>query len=179
MAARRNRTIAFVAMAIASITLITGSTLRVMAAGEREDPVPTCPKGQIWDASRKQCVSQKSSRLPDSDKLRYAFALAKAARYDESLEVLDTLRQPDTAVALNYRGYATRKRGWTQSGIKYYLRSVAMDPKYPRVREYLGEAYITLGKLDLARGQLDALRGICGTDCEEYRELSTAIDKAS
>ena len=37
---------------------------------------------------------------------------------------------------------------------RYYLKSVALDPAYPQVREYLGEAYVIEGKYDLAKDQL-------------------------
>jgi hypothetical protein len=42
-------------------------------------------------------------------------ALAKSERYQEALNVLDTLENPNTPRALNYRGYATRKLGRTGS----------------------------------------------------------------
>ena len=65
------------------------------------------------------------------------------------------MQNPNTAEALNYRGYATRKLGRVDEGIGYYLQSVALDPEYTLVREYLGEAYVIQGKLDLAKEQLD------------------------
>jgi len=34
-----------------------------------------------------------------------------------------------------------RKLTRTDEGIGYYLKSVALDPKYPQVRGYFGEAY--------------------------------------
>ena len=80
--------------------------------------------------------------LPDEALTDYAFALIKAGRYDEALATLDLLSNPNTPVALNYRGYATRKQGRLDEGISYYLKSVALDPHYAQVREYLGEAYL-------------------------------------
>ena len=51
-----------------------------------------------------------------------------------------------------------------------------MDPNYAQVREYLGEAYVIQGKLDLARDQLQTIAKICGSDeCEEYEDLEDAI----
>ena len=113
-----------------------------------------------------------SDVLPDAQLVEYAFALAKAKRYDEALQTLDMLKDANTPRALNYRGYATRKLGRTEEGISYYLKSVAMDPNYAQVREYLGEAYVLQGKFDLARQQLETIAKICGsTDCEEYEDL--------
>ena len=80
-----------------------------------------------------------SGALTDPDLTEYAYALAKADRYQEAIDVLDLLDNPNTPRALNYRGYATRKLGRTDEGIGYYLKSVALDPNYPQVRESLGK----------------------------------------
>jgi len=95
----------------------------------------------VWDTKRRKCLTRHSGVLPDSDLTEYAYALARADRYQEAIDVLDLLDQDrNTPRALNYRGYATRKLGRTDEGIGYYLKSVALDPSYPQVREYLGEA---------------------------------------
>ncbi len=136
----------------------------------------TCTKGMVWDAKNHKCLIQHSGVLPDYDLTEYAFALAKAKRYQEALDTLDLLQDPNTPRALNYRGYATRKLGRTEEGIAYYQRSVELDPNYAEVREYLGEAYVTLGKFDDARMQLATIEKLCGSkECEEYEELAKAI----
>jgi tetratricopeptide (TPR) repeat protein len=134
-----------------------------------------CGRGQAWDDYKQQCVKAENGVLPDKALTDYADLLLKAHRYQEALSVLDLLRNPNTAVALNYRGYATRKLGRLDEGIGYYLRSVALDPHYPRVREYLGEAYLLKGDLAAAEAQLRAIRAICGTVCESYEHLEVAI----
>jgi tetratricopeptide (TPR) repeat protein len=149
--------------------------------GERESQtdLTTCNRGKIWDARNHKCVAKHSGVLPDPELTEYAFALAKAERYDEALELLDMLHNPNTPRALNYRGYATRKLGRTEEGVGYYLQSVALDPHYAQVREYLGEAYVIQGKFDLAKEQLRTIETLCGsTKCEEYEDLSEALDKA-
>ena len=58
-------------------------------------------------------------------------------------------------------------------GIGYYLKSVALDPNYSQVREYLGEAYVIQGKYDLAKDQLATIEKLCGSkDCEYYEDLA-------
>jgi hypothetical protein len=138
----------------------------------------TCSYGQVWSAKKHKCLERHSGILPDPELTEYAFALAKAERYQEALDVLDTLDNPDTPRALNYRGYATRKLGRTDEGIGYYLKSVALDPVYPQVREYLGEAYVIEGKFDLAKDQLSTIEKLCGKDCEYYEDLSQALEQA-
>ena len=88
------------------------------------------------------------------------------------------MQNPNTAKALNYRGYATRKLGRTDEGIGYYLKSVALDPNYAQVREYLGEAYVIKGRVDLAQEQLVKIKALCSTTCEEYEDLAAAIAAA-
>jgi Flp pilus assembly protein TadD len=122
---------------------------------------------------------QVSKALSDADRTDYAYRLAKAGRYEEALALLDTLKQPNTAKALNYRGYATRKLGRTDEGIGYYLQSVKLDPQYAQVREYLGETYVIKGRVDLAQEQLQQIQSICGTSCEEYQDLAEAINDSS
>lgn len=148
------------------------------AAGD-DTSTPTCAKGEAWDSKAGKCVKRNASALPDEDLANYAYALTQEGRFAEAIEVLDTLQQPKTAKALNYRGYATRKMGKTEEGIGYYLQSVALDPRYAQVREYLGEAYVIQGKVDLAREQLKIIEGLCGTQCEEYEDLAEAIEKPS
>jgi tetratricopeptide (TPR) repeat protein len=109
----------------------------------------------------------------------YAYVLAKADRYQEALDLLDMIDNPNAPRALNYRGHATRKLGRTEDGIGYYLKSVALDPQYPQVREYLGEAYVIEGKYDLAKEQLATNEKLCGSkDCEYYEDIAEALEKA-
>jgi Flp pilus assembly protein TadD len=89
------------------------------------------------------------------------------------------VENPNTPRALNYRGYATRKLGRTDEGITYYLKSVALDPNCPQVREYLGEAYVIQGNFDLAKNQLATIERLCGSkECEYYKDLGEALEKA-
>jgi tetratricopeptide (TPR) repeat protein len=148
-------------------------------SGSNRTDLTTCEPGKVWDAKQHKCLTKRSGVLPDPELTEYAYALAKAERYQEALDVLDLLDNPNTPRALNYRGYATRKLGRTDEGISYYLKSVALDPAYPQVREYLGEAYVIQGKYDLAKDQLATIEKLCGSkDCEYYEDLSDALEKA-
>jgi tetratricopeptide (TPR) repeat protein len=160
--------------AVFALSLTLGPAL-ALADGGSSSTNADCPRGEVWDSRAKKCVKQQGSVLPDKVLTDYAYALAKAQRYDEALTTLDLLRNPNTAEALNYRGYATRELGRVDEGIRYYRKSVALDPRYARVREYLGEAYVVKGDLVSAKAQLRAIKGICGTDCEQYKHLADAI----
>jgi tetratricopeptide (TPR) repeat protein len=147
-----------------------------LAAGSSPPDTPTCSRGEVYNSSTKKCERQQAGVLPDQDLANYAYALAKAKRYDEAIAVLNLMKNPNTAQALNYRGYATRHMGKLDEGIQYYLRSVKLDPHYAQVREYLGEAYVIKGDLASARYQLRQIKTICGnSECEEYEDLEKAI----
>jgi Flp pilus assembly protein TadD len=163
------------------LAVALSSSLALANGGGDDAPArPNCPKGQVFDSRSQKCLKQTSSLVPDADRTEYAYRLAKDGRYKEALALLDTLKQPNTAKALNYRGYATRKLGRTDEGIDYYLQSVKLDPHYAQVREYLGEAYVIKGRLDLAQEQLQQIKSICGsTTCEEYLDLAEAINDSS
>jgi tetratricopeptide (TPR) repeat protein len=184
--------------AVRRMTLMAGTILLSIGTTVALTPMPTfaagggaggggggggasvnCPKGQVYSAKKKRCVKMSSENLSDEELTDHAFALAKANRFEEALAALDMVQNPDTPKALNYRGYVTRKLGRIDEGIGYYLKSVALDPDYVQVREYLGEAYVAQGKLALAKEQLSVIQTLCGTVCEEYLDLSEAINTAS
>ena len=139
------------------------------------DDLTTCAPGLVWSTKKHKCLQRQSGVLPDAEMTEYAYALAKADRYQEALDVLDILQNLNTPRALNYRGYATRRLGRTDEGISYYLKSVALDPHYAQVREYLGEAYLVKGDTASAKAELQAIKHICGTTCEAYEHLAVAI----
>lgn len=160
------------------LTFVLLPATPVFAVGDDDtnSKIPDCPSGQVYDSTTKQCVPEKTSRLSDEDKTNYAYHLAKQGEYQAALNLLDTLKNGNTAEAWNYRGYATRKLGRTDEGIGYYQRALALDPGYAKVREYLGEAWLVKGRPDLAKEQLKTIATLCGHRCEEYRDLQAAID---
>jgi Flp pilus assembly protein TadD len=59
--------------------------------------------------------------------------------------------------------------------VKSYQEALRLRPDYPQALEYLGEAYVQMGKLDEARAVLERLRAL---DPREADELSEAIADA-
>ena len=150
----------------------------IIKRSSAEPDLTICFPGQVWDMEHQKCLERRTGVLPDRDLTEYAFALTSTDRYQEAIDVLDLLDNPNTPRALNGRGYATRKLGRTDEGITYYLKAVALDPNYPQVREYLGEAYVIEGKYDLAKDQLATIQKLCGTECEYYENLAEALAQA-
>jgi tetratricopeptide (TPR) repeat protein len=163
-----------VSAAACSLALLS---LPAFAVGN-DTKTPTCKKGSVWDAKKAKCVQAKAGVLPDDALADYAYALAKEGRAREALEVLALLKDPTTAKALNYRGYATRLDGRVNEGIALYKQAVSLDPDYTLVREYLGEAYVLIGDVTAARRELAEIEKRCGKSCEEYEDLLEAIERA-
>jgi tetratricopeptide (TPR) repeat protein len=166
---------------LAAGAIIAGAMLNTPAqaiGGGGQQQQNTCKQGYVYDSQKQQCVKAEAGILNDDALAEYAYALAREGRFQEALDTLDLMQDPSTAEALNYRGYATRKLGRIDEGIGYYRRAVALDPEYVLVREYLGEAYVTQGRLDLATEQLGEIEKRCGTTCEPYQDLAEAIAAA-
>jgi tetratricopeptide (TPR) repeat protein len=169
--------------AVISASLLCGGLLSAPAfaagdSGTSNSDTPTCPQGQVYSQEKKACIDAQSKLIDDKSLTTYAYALAQEGRYEEALQTLDLLENPNTAEALNYRGYATRKLGRLDEGIGYYLQAVALDPDYTLVREYLGEAYVVKGDIVRAKEQLSEIEKRCGTTCEPYGDLAEAIAAA-
>ncbi|MGE5151576.1 MAG: tetratricopeptide repeat protein [Rhodospirillaceae bacterium] len=113
---------------------------------------------------------------PPSDYSR-AKAMIEAKNFNEAIPLLQQVvaKEPKNAEAYNLLGYATRKSGNPNGSLQYYTTALQIDPKHLGANEYLGEAYLMLGKLPQAEQQLARLDQLCMFGCVEYRTLKAAI----
>src|SRR5260370_547750 len=84
--------------------------------------------------------------------------------------------RPGLAGAWNGLGYALRKQRRFDESVSAYREALRLRPNYPQALEYLGEAYVELGRLAEARAVLERLRRL---DPREADELAQAIAKAA
>lgn len=129
--------------------------------------------GWAYSASQGKCV--KVSELDDKQLYTDGRALALAGYYTSALDTLNAIRDKHDAMVLTMIGYSTRKLGHTTEGIAIYQQALAIDPNNVNTHEYLGEGYIVAGRVDLARAELGTLKNLCGTGCEQYRDLNNAL----
>lgn len=141
------------------------------------DPVPECPVGQLFDSGTQTCVTDLR-RLGDADRMANAKRLIDLERFGEARLLLDAVEHKNSARYLNYRGFVTRKLGDPQGALVYYRRALVLDPHYAEAREYLGEAYLMLGRIAEAEGELAQIARICGVQCAPYQDLSEALAEA-
>jgi len=154
-------------------------TLPAFAAGGSSsgggNNTPTCQAGYVYDKNKQACVKSGSSSLDDKELYQQGHDLALAGRYTEALDALKAVKNQNDSMLLTMIGYATRKLGHFDEGLAYYRQALVLNPNNVNTREYLGEAYAEKGQLDLAKAELVKVQALCGTECEQYKDLSAAI----
>lgn len=101
--------------------------------------------------------------------------------YDQAIVLLRQViaARPNDADALNLMGFSLRKSGDFDRALGFYQKALRIEPGHLGANEYLGELYVETGEAEGAQRQLIALEGLCGTSCEEYLDLKTAIAAAN
>jgi Flp pilus assembly protein TadD len=84
-------------------------------------------------------------------------------------------KEPTHADAHNMLGYSYRSSGDLTSAMRHYQEALRLLPNHRGAHEYIGQAYLMMKQPDKAREHLARLESICGTGCEEYRDLAKAI----
>ncbi len=148
------------------------------AAGEDTSKPPEetkttteCKDGKVWDEAKKECVDPKKSDLSDDILFKAAREMAYAGQYENSLKVLDAVRDQNSARVLNYRGYANRKAGRMEIGMDYYRKALAVDANYILARSYMGQALVEQGRIEEAKAQLIEIRDRGGENTWAYQAL--------
>jgi tetratricopeptide (TPR) repeat protein len=73
--------------------------------------------------------------------------------------------------AWNELGFALRNQGRYPESLRAYDEALRLQPDFPEALEYLGEAYVKLGRLDDARRLLDRLRPLDAARAQELAEV--------
>ena len=86
--------------------------------------------------------------------------------------------EPANADLQNWLGYAYRHEGRYDEAFDHFLAALQLDPLHRGAHLYIGETFLLTGDKAKAREHLGALLRICGTQCDEYRDLHQAIAAA-
>ncbi len=129
--------------------------------------------GAAWSAGA-------DSDQPADPELQQGRALIAQRDWPAAAAVLTsyTRSHPDSADGFNLLGYSYRHLQRYDESLAAYTRALALDPRHRGAHEYIGEAYLQLGRLDKAKEHLDALDRLCFFSCEEYRDLKKAYEAA-
>jgi tetratricopeptide (TPR) repeat protein len=106
-----------------------------------------------------------------------AKAMIEAKNYAAAMPLLQQVvaKNPKDADAYVLMGYATRKSGDANGSLQYYNQALGLDPKHIGAHEYIGEAYLMLGRPAEAEQHLARLDSLCVFGCTEYLMLKTAV----
>lgn len=154
--------------------------------GDKESPSPPKSSDPTSDAikeanggNRSEAEKWYHDAFDDVQKAKSALEAKKdkdaEKRFRRALERGEkaTTLDPKYYEAWNLVGYANRKLKDYDRAVASYQRCLDIKSDYAPAREYLGEAYLEMGKLDLAKAQLASIDA--SKDSEEARTLETAI----
>ncbi|MCR5855660.1 tetratricopeptide repeat protein [Mesorhizobium sp. J428] len=139
------------------------------------DQTPTCKSGEVYDKTEKKCVPAKQGAVDDDSLFETGRALAYAGKYGEAIQMLGLVSDKNDPRVLNMLGFSHRKSGRIDVGLGYYQEALTINPDFTLAREYLGEAYLTLGDIAAAKNQLSEIEKRCGKGCAEYAALEKQI----
>ena len=135
----------------------------------------TCEEGLVWDLATQSCMSPQDTTNDDSARMNDVRELAYAGHYQAALDVLDTLKNPQSALALTYYGFTHRKAGRVALGMSYYDAALAADPNNLLARSYMGQGHVASGDMVRAQAQLTEIRMRGGRDSWAETALASAI----
>lgn len=115
---------------------------------------------------------------PAGDKLATARALIAENKWVAAIDELKKVNDSGSADWNNLMGYSHRKARTPDyaAAERYYDAALRIDPRHKGALEYSGELYLMKGELPRAEARLAALNGVCGSGCDEYKDLKAAID---
>ena len=120
-------------------------------------PVNSCSGGKVFDDSKAECVDPKNSSLERDEIYLAVRQLAYAGRYLDAQEVMKALPEGDPG-RLTYMGFTHRKLGNLDLAMMYYRDAIAKDPANIAARSYMGQGFVTEGRMDEAKEQLALIR---------------------
>jgi tetratricopeptide (TPR) repeat protein len=133
---------------------------------------------QAWPAGGGGGGGRGGTPPGETDKdYQAAVSAIKAERYGEAIPLLAAYvaRAPADANGENWLAYAYRKSGQLEAAFEHYEKALAIDPDHRGAHEYMGEAYLIVGKLAQAEEHLRVLDRLCLFPCEEYSDLKRAV----
>lgn len=146
------KAIAFTALLAMAVPL----SQTAAAAGASEDASPQAAADPTWTKARQAVVGNDFE-----------------AAIPLLLQVVK--KNPKSADAFNYLGYAHSRTGKVDEAKGYYAKALALNPEHRGANEYLGELYLKLGDLPAAEQRLAVLDKACFFGCEEFYTLRDAI----
>jgi tetratricopeptide (TPR) repeat protein len=142
---------------------------------EATETTTTCEEGMVWNEEKKECLKAEDHSFNDDQRFRAVRELAYAGRPEEALIVLAAMTEGDSDRVLTYKGFANRKAGRLEQGLGYYNQALAKNPNNILTRSYMGQMFVELGEMDMARAQLAEIRARGGAGTWAEASLANAV----
>jgi len=143
---------------VLALALAAAPGLAFAAGGGGSEPKPTettqkCEGTQVWDEKTKTCIDAKDSRL-DTDTLYGAVReLAYAGRLEDAQGVLRAMPDQTDDRVMTYWGFTHRKMGHLTLANMFYEQAIEKNPNNILARSYMGQGFVTEGRVDEAIAQ--------------------------
>ena len=122
---------------------------------------------------------EKNKKSDQSKKTDYQTArqLMQAGNNADAVPVLLRVvaNDPRIDAAWNDLGYASQQLGRNAEAAGYYERALSIKPGRKDTRARLGEVHLALNNLPKAEEQLNQLKQICTSGCDELHTLEAQI----
>jgi predicted Zn-dependent protease len=165
---------------IITCVIVLMSPVSSYAADYGGPSTPTTESGTVatpTPKAKQTPATTAKSLTTELEKIRSTIA-AKNYKSARSALLVVNREFPNNDDVNNLLGYTSRKLNLFKDAATYYSKSLSINPKHLGALEYQGELFIQTKKLSLAKKNLQKLKVLCGVNCEEYKDLKAAIDKA-
>ena len=162
-------------LAMLSLTLAAAPVVTAVYAAPDNDPPPP-DKGKKKKSSEARPGIEQTA-FADGYRAAYS-TIYDRHDYASAIAQLKTLGRDDSAAVANLIGYSYRQLGDYKVSQIWYERALKADPNHVKTWQYYGLWQVEQGNRDQAQYHLSRIAAICGTDCEEYRSLAAALEKA-
>ena len=147
-----------------------------MSSNNPTPPPSSQPSGTT--TTKHKAKKDKSGSAKDFlDRYHAAYALIYDKEdYQGGITALRALEHDNNADVATLLGYANRKLGRYDEAKYWYDKALVADPKHALTWSYYGMWHAEQGNLLKAKDDLENVRLICGTECQEYVALKEVID---
>jgi tetratricopeptide (TPR) repeat protein len=134
-----------------------------------------CRGVKVWDAKTKKCVAPKESSLDQEMLMQAVRELAYAGRIEDAQGVLRVMDDQNSDLVLTYWGFTSRKLGKADLARNYYNKAIANNPDNILARSYMGQGFVSEGRIEEATEQLTEINARGGEGTWAEASLRKAI----
>ncbi len=148
---------------LAALLLANGLAMSALTVHAADTPVET----------------PRPAAAPAQDPMATARKHIEAKQWSQAASVLEKVvaKEPRNADAHNLLGFSYRWMDRMDESFASYGKALAIDPNHRGANQYVGVAYLKVGKPEKAEEHLAKLQQICGANCEETRELAAKLNE--